>query len=649
MTVIRSTFAALLFAALPLAAQTAAKGSAKAEPLFESTEFIAARQAGTRTNSGVPGAAYWQQRARYALQARINPRSKRLYGAGTIRYTNQASAALPVLYVHLNANLFEPEAKRNADATSLGGIRLTKFTADGTPVDSIANRKKPGYSISGTVLELRLAAPLQPGAAIELAFDWNLRISPEGGPRGGQDNEVWMLTYWYPQMAVYDDINGWQIDQYLGRGEFYMGYADYEYAVTVPAGWLVQGTGTLQNAEATLTAPVRARLALAALSDTVVHVVTADGRGVGKATVTSPDSTLTWKFAAQNVRDVAFGGSPFYVWDAAAVRVGDADGDGTLDRSLAQALYRPAAVRWFWGGAARFTQHAVGIFSKELWPYPYAHMTALEGPSGCSGMEYPMLTCIGDRADSVRTYTIFAHEIAHMWFPMQVGSDEKRSAWQDEGVAQYLQGIALADWSNGPGDFNATRDDYLRYSRFIAEEPILTFADKFKGLGSYTIASYLKPVAVFMALRGIIGEDRFAEALREYGLAWRGKHPQPEDFFYAMERVAEKDLRFFWRPWFEETGKLELAIDTVIVIGDSAEIRLERGGGIVMPIPVQVTRANGSTELITVGESVWSDGRKKHVVVIPDGGSPVRRVRIDAEQRFPYVDRSRLEWKYIRR
>lgn len=648
MIVLRQTLALALLAVLPLAAQTSVKGSAKPDPIFESLEFTAAARAGTRTASGMPGARYWQQQARYTLAAEIKPLSKRLMGRGTIRYTNRAPVALPVVYLHINANLFEPGAKKNDDATSLGGMRITAFTVNGTPVDSTADKKKPGYTITGTILELRLATPLASNADLELRLEWNLRIAPEGGPRGGQDNEVWMLSYWYPQMAVYDDITGWQTDPYLGRGEFYMGYADYDVRVTAPSAWLVQATGTLQNADSTLAPAVRERLAQAATSDTVIPIVSAAQRGAGKATLGTEGGTLTWHFTAANVRDVAFGASPFYIWDALSVVVGDRDGDGTPDRALAQALYRPAAARWFWGAAARFTQHAVGVFSKELWPYPYPHMTAFEGPSGCGGMEYPMVTCIGVRNDSVRTYTTVAHEVAHMWFPMQVGSDEKRNAWQDEGFAQYLEGVAHADWTKTDGNFKENRDEYLRALRFITEEPILTPSDKFGNQFSYAVASYYKPVAVFMALRGIIGEDQFATAMREYGLAWRSRHPQPEDFFHSVERVAEKDLRWFWRPWFEETGRLEMAIDTVLIEGDSAEVRLERRGSIAMPIPVQVTRENGSIELITVGESVWSDGRKKYAFVIPEGSSPVRRVRIDAEQRFPYLDRTTHEWKWRR-
>lgn len=639
-----STLLLTVLVALPMAAQSGAKGGKPLEP-FQSPEFIAAVRAGTRTDRGVPGPRYWQQEAQYTLAAQINPLSKRLTGRGTIRYVNRAPAALPSVYLHLHANLFEPGARTNSDATSLGGVRLTRLAVNGVAVDSVKDRKKPGYTITGTILELRLVEPLAPGAALTLDAEWNLRIQPEGAPRGGQDNEVWILTYWYPQLAVHDDVTGWQIDPYLGRGEFYMGYADYDVRVTVPAGWLVTSTGTLVNGDSVLAPGVRERLALAAASDTTVHVVTAEQRGIGGATQGTKGGTLTWHFAARGVRDVAFGASPFWVWDAMSAPTGDADGDGTADRSLAQAFYRPAATRWFWGAAAPMTRHAVGVFSRELWPYPYPHMTAMEGPPGCGGMEYPMLTCIGERPDSLRFYTVLAHEVAHMWFPMQVGTDEKRAAWMDEGTAQWLEGVALADWTRGKGDFDESRGVYLQFARRGGEEPILRESDRYGNAFTYAVASYYKPVAVYQALGAIIGDSIFREGLRDMGRAWRGKHPQPEDWFQAIEARSGKDLRWFWEAWFAGTGTLDLAIDTVNVEGDSAEVYVERRGSIAMPIVVQVGRADGSSELLTIAETVWADGRKKYVFVIPEGRSPVRRVRIDPEQRFPYLDRSRLEWR----
>lgn len=618
---------------------------------FETPEFAAAVDAGTRTRTGVPGAKYWQHKAMYRLEASINPVNKRLTGKGSITYYNQSPAPLPTLFVHLHSNIFEFEAKRNADATKLGGITLGRVAVNGQPVTPVEakklkNGRPAAYAVTGTVMELKLPAPLAPGDSVRLDLDWTLRIQPDGAPRGGQDNEVWFLSYWYPQVAVHDDVYGWTADQYLGRGEFYMGYADYDVRVTVPAGWLVQATGTLQNADETLTAPVRERLATAAESDTVVHVVAADERGIGRATQGAEGGTLTWRFAANGVRDVVFGASPFYVWDAMRAPVGDRDGDGAADHALVQTFYRPNLARWYWGAGAAYARHALSVFATELWPYPWPQMTAMDGPRSCGGMEYPMMTCIGERGDSLRLYTTFAHEIAHMWFPMQVGTDEKRNAWMDEGVAQYFQSTALEQWTKEKkGDAAESRNFYLSYvKRGGDEEPLATWSDKYRNEITYAVAAYFKPVAVFDALKSVIGADAFEKGFRDFGLAWRGKHPQPEDWFYAMEAASGKDLRWFWQTWFEETSRLDLAIDTVMTDGDSASVTLVNRGKAAMPVPLQVTRADGSTELITVGETVFVDDRK-YILTIGGNGSPIRRIRVDPAGLLPYLDRSRLEWR----
>lgn len=638
--------AVLLAAALAGAASAPLAAQAKAEKPLESEAFAAAVERGTRTQTGVPGPKYWQQYARYQLEAQVNPLSKRLTGRSTAVYENRSPDTLASIYVHLYANLFEEGAKANSDVTRLGGIVLGKVTAEGKPLARMERRgKEPGYRIDGTVAELTLAQPLAPGASVTLTFEWSLRIQPDGAPRGGQDGEVWYLSYWYPQFAVYDDVNGWQVDQYLGTGEFYMGYADYDVAITVPAGWLVQATGALQNGEEVLAAPVRERLEQARHSGSVVHVVTADDRGAGTATTAGRDGLLTWRFAAKHVRDVAFGASGRYLWDAVAVEVGDANGDGRPDSTLAQAFYRPEAARWFWGASASYVKHAVGFYSKLLWPYPWPHMTAVEGPLSCGGMEYPMLTCIGARGDSMRQYITHAHEIAHMWFPMMVGSDEKRNAWQDEGFAQYLEGQAAKDYAPGNDDEKQSIGFYQVYARQGRKEaPMLTHADKFPSDNAYAIGAYFKPAAAFAALRLLLGADTFHGALRTYGERWMYKHPQPEDFFYAVQDVSKQDLQWFWRAWFAGTGKLDIALDTVIVGGDSAAIVLQNRGRLTMPTPLLITRADGTTERVVAPAGPWLDGERKNVFVVR-GASAVQRVQVDPDQQLPYIDRTRLDWR----
>ena len=269
--------------------------------------------------------------------------AKRMTGKGTISYQNRSPDTLRTVYVQLLQNIFAPGARHNTGVPwSVEGIELDRVAAQGTAL-AAGGGEGPGYDVNGTIMRIRLPKPLPPGGTADFALDWRLRVPPDGAPRGGQDGEVYFMNYWYPQMAVYDDVNGWQIDQYLGNAEFYMGYGNYDVSLTVPAGWLVTATGTLQNPQDVLAEQTRARLDSARSASGVVHVVTDVDREPGRSTTAGKDGKLTWRFRAQNVRDVAWAASARYLWDATSAPVGDADGDGKPDTALIQSFYRPSS------------------------------------------------------------------------------------------------------------------------------------------------------------------------------------------------------------------------------------------------------------------------------------------------------------------
>jgi hypothetical protein len=598
---------------------------------------------GTRTRTGQPGPHYWQQWADYTLQAELNPVSKRMTGKGTIKYANHSPDTLRTVYIQLLQNIFAPGARHDTNVPwSVEGIELNRVAAQGTDLTA-ASGEGPGYEVNGTVMRLRLPKPLVPGGTADFAFEWRLRVPPDGAPRGGQDGEVYFMNYWYPQMAVYDDINGWQTDQYLGNAEFYMGYGNYDVSLTVPAGWLVTATGTLQNPGEVLAAQTRARLDSARAGHGIVHVVTDLDREPGKSTTAGTNGKLTWRFRADNVRDVAWAASARYLWDATTAAVGDANGDGKPDTSLIQAFWRPEQRANHWDESARYGQHSIEFYSKYLWPYPYPHMTAVDGPTSCGGMEYPMMTCIGGQWDTLGMYEVTTHEIGHMWFPMIVGSDEKRFAWMDEGFTQFDQSQSMADFFKGFDDEARNRKNYLDFSTVAGEVELMHHGDRFPSYNAYGVAAYYKPATVLVALRGVLGRDLFHKAFVEYGRRWQYKHPSPWDFFETIEDVSGRDLSWFWRTWFFETWRLDQAIDSVATVGDSLDVVIGNRGKAPMPVPLVVTRTDGRTDTVTVPVNVWLGGAKRTTVKVAKE-PPVKSIEIDPGHDFPDVDRDNQRW-----
>jgi hypothetical protein len=599
------------------------------------TAYTRAITRGTRTDTGPPGPRYWQQSASYRLSARLDTRAAQLAGEGTVRYHNRSPDTLRRVAVHLLQNLFASNTPKNENVPLTGGLRLERVTVDGR---ELARGGDGGYDVQGTVGWIPLARALAPGDSVELGFVWGFRVPPGSAPRMGQDGEVFFIAQWYPLVAVYDDINGWQTDPYLGNGEFYYGYANYDVTLTVPTGWLVTATGELQNPQDVLTDSALGRLERTRTDTSVVHVV---WRRDAERTRTDADGLLEWRFVARGVRDFAWGTSNRWLWDATRAVVGDANGDGRTDTAAIHTFFRATAASWEL--SARFVKHSIEFFSRDIWPYPYPHMTAVE--TTVYGMEYPMLTAIAAVADPQELYTVIAHEIAHMWFPMQIGSDEKRYPWYDEGLASYFETRAARDqFGAAAGEAGSTGFvNYLRAAGTDVEVPLMTHADKYPSTASYVIASYEKPVAIFRALRGVVGDSVFARAFKDHGAWWRNRHPTPYDLWNAFENASDKRLDWFWRTWFYETWTMDLAISGGRVVGDSLEIEIERRQPAPMPAILLVRREGGREDRVVVPAEVWLSGATRHTARVP--ASPrVLSVELDPDKAFPDLMRGNDRW-----
>ena len=485
---------------------------------------------------------------------------------------------------------------------------------------------------TGTEMRVDLAEPLAPGKTATIDIAWHFPIPEHGADRMGRDGALYELAQWYPRVDVYDDVRGWNTEPYLGQGEFYLEYGDFNLSVTVPAGYIVAATGALANAAEVLTPVQVTRLAQAAKSDTTIAIITAADLSSGAARPRTTGTT-TWKFAAKNVRDAVWAASPDYQWDASSYK-----------GSYAFAYYRPsAAVNWH--DAADQSRMSIMEYSERWYPYPWPQISAVEGP--ISGMEYPMLAMETKSQDNYDLYNVITHEIGHMWFPMIVGSNERMHMWQDEGFNTFINTFSEARRYPDKGDQMAR----AAQERNIIEQVMAAGVDKPVDINPDRInpnllglSAYLKPSVGLQLLRQeILGPQLFDDAFRAYADRWAFKHPTPADFFRTMEDVSGRRLDWFWREWFVENERFDQGVDQVTVRDSTVNVTYGNHQRGVLPIRVRFTFADGTTQDLVYPAEVWSTNTSQYRRTYKFGKA-VTRVELDPDHRLIDIDRSNNVW-----
>lgn len=623
-----------------------ALGSAKALAPIElvtPVPFDSAVAHGTRTRTGAPGARYWQNASDYDIRATITPQDSMLRGEETVTYRNNSPDTLRAVVFHLYQNLMGPYAAREqpvpgfTDGLVIDELRAGDQTV-AVPDNLIGEAKSPGSArIRGTIMVVPLATPIPAGSTGTFHVRWHFTIPPEWAPRMGmQDATTAQIAQWYPQIAVYDDVHGWDAQQYTGTGEFYLDYGHFRYSITLPAGYIVGGTGTLTNPEDVLTPAERDALRRAAATSDVVHVVGADDFGPGRATAGTAGSMLTWTFDADSVRDVAFSFGDHYLWDATSAVVDSATGS----RAAVHVFYRQGAP--LFDRVWKMAQAALETHSSFMVPYPYPQLTETEGGSG--GMEYPMTVFVQAYPDLYQEDMVTAHEIGHEWFPMLVGSNETRYGWQDEGLNTFDTFFAtdafLPDSMRRHG-LDLSQSEYVSFVDNIDEDlQVMSPANAFGVLNSgYSIEAYAKPGVALWALRSILGPDAFDSVYRTYIRNWSYRHPTPYDFFNAMSSGTGQDLDAFFVPWFFSRGRLDQAVTAVAQSGGRVTVTVENRGQLYAPIDVTARLADGTTVKWREAMSVWYDGRRE-ATTSHDVHGRVTRITLDAVHDFPDVNRA---------
>jgi hypothetical protein len=532
-----------------------------------------------RAGSGAPGHAYWQQRADYKIQCEVDDDIQRLTGSETITYFNNSPDVLDYLWLQLDQNMRAKDSDTYKTRTNSISDRMNVDNLEaimgydfdgGHKIQSVKDAEGNAlpYTINRTMMRVDIPEPLQPGEEITFSVDWYYNINDRNlmGGRGGYEyfpedgNYLYTITQWFPRMAVYDDHNGWQHKQFLGRGEFALPFGNYEVAITVPSDHIVASTGTLQNAVEVLTKEQQELFEKAKTAEKPVVIVSQ--KEAEKKEKSKAKDKKTWVYKAENVRDFAFGSSRKYIWDAMGV---DMDG-----RTVMAMSYYPKEGNPLWGQySTEVVAHTLKTYSKYTIPYPYPVAISVEASNG---MEYPMICFNYGRPAADGTYSerikygmigVIIHEVGHNFFPMIVNSDERQWTWMDEGLNTFVQYLTEQEWDR---NYPSRRGPAFKIVPYMSGDksqisPIMTNSEQVQQLGPN---AYAKPATALNILREtVLGRELFDHAFKTYATRWAFKHPEPADFFRTMEDASGTDLDWFWKGWFYTVDHVDISIDDV--------------------------------------------------------------------------------------
>lgn len=593
--------------------------------------------------NGNPGPQYWQNRADYQLTASIDTVTETLTGSALISYTNNSPDSLEYLWLHLDQNTYRKDA-RSRFLTGLASPDYTNgYQVKAVHVISNGKTEPADYIITDTRMQVRLRRPLAAkGGKLQLSIQYQYTIPGAFGGRtdyvATRNGKIYEIAQWFPHMCVYDAARGWNTLPYLAS-EFYFDYGDIDYKVTVPWDMIVAGSGELLNEAEVLTKTQQSRLAKARNSDATIMIRS-------EAEVNDPASrpvqkgSLTWHFSMKNTRDVAFGASRAYVWDAARANLPNGK------KALAMSVYPvESAGPDAWGRATEYLKGSMEHFSEKWFPYPYPVAVNEAGIAG--GMEYPGIVFDGITDKGKELFWVTAHEIGHNWFPMIVGSDERRFAWMDEGFNTFID-IYASDMFN-KGEYAPKRDaEYAPGGGNPADEivpvledadcpSIMTAPDAIPEKYRHPL-TYFKPAFGLVLLREqILGKDRFDYAFKKYIGHWAYKHPQPEDFFRAMENGAGEDLNWFWNEWFYHNWRFDIAVINAAYVSNDVskgiQITISNLEKMAFPCTLELQLKNGTSQRLQLPVETWLQ-QKTAVITVPTT-TAVAKIILDPDAALP--------------
>jgi hypothetical protein len=606
---------------------------------------------GSRNFSGKPGENYWQLETDFTIKASLDPSTQTITGSEKILVHNNSKEDLNAIVLRLDHNVFRGDVPRGSSvpAENTEGMIVTAIKVAGETVDLNApprrSRNDPAaLSVRGlqsTVATITLVNPIKAGTTAEVEIDWHTKLPGGDNGRGHRmtqrfDSTLFQPTQWFPRLAKYDDLRGWETSLYLGPAEFHNNFGKYDVSITVPAGWIVSGTGVLQNPTEVLTPTVAERFAKVLDSDTEVTLVGADEKGPGKAT--KAGDKLTWHFVADKVNDFAWATSDRFIWKATKATIPE---KGEVPIYM---VFIPERASYF-EKAGENTKHALEFYSKLWAPYPFPQLTLQDGPS--AGMEYPMVINSNQGAAD--------HETGHQWWPMVVGTNETRYGWMDEGFNQYMNILSGADSRGVEYNLNGLGQNYGRISGMEDEAPMMWSANDAGSM--YGFQTYSKTPLMLSMLGGIVGDEAVINAMKKYTTTWAFKHPSPWDYMYFMDNELGQNLDWFWYYWLFTTESVQGSIQNVNTSNGKTTVTVHQAGEMPSPVVLKVEfegpaivsmpnakKIDATTVELTWPVSVWFDGSRTFDAVMDFGDLKIKKITLDPHGRFPDKDTADNVW-----
>ncbi len=603
-----------------------------------------------RSASGEPGPKYWQNRADYKIIATLDTILHKVSGNVEINYTNNSPDNLKFLWLQVDQNIYRTDSRGSATTTQTGGRWANPKFTEGDKIKTITieyNGKSftPKYIVSDTRMQVWMNDEIKSGGKAKIKIGFEFEVPEYGTDRMGRlktkNGWVYEIGQWFPRMCVYDDIQGWNTLPYLGAGEFYLEYGDIEYSITAPSNLILAGSGELTNPQECLTTKQQTRWGQAKNSDKTVILRSADE--INDASSQPDRATTIWKFKIQNTRDVAWAASKAFIWDAARINLPGGK------KAMAISVYPVESAKDKrgndWRRSTEFTKGSIEHYSKMWYAFPWPAATNVAGIVG--GMEYPGIVFCDYRATGGDLWGVTDHEFGHGWFPMIVGSNERKYAWMDEGFNTFINGLSSKDFNNG---------EFAEADFFPVDMIKYIFSDEMDGLynipeiiqqQNLSIAAYAKPAMMLNALRNVVlGKDRFDSAFREYIRRWAFKHPTPWDFFHSIENVSGEDLGWFWRSWVLNNWKLDQTVKEVKYVKEKPEngslITIESLEKMPMPVIVLVIENNGKEHRVDLPFEVWQ--RSAAWTFNVNTTSEIKEVILDPDNQLPDINRENNKW-----